>query len=63
MRHAFEEPAVPVSDDHGALERLQSLDRRPGLRSCGYVTEADEPVDARLLEILEDGLEGEPVAV
>ena len=63
MGRALEEPAVPVSDHHGAVERLQPLDRRPGLRSCGNVAEADEPVDARLLEILEDGLEGEPVAV
>jgi hypothetical protein len=63
MRHALEEPAVPVPDYDGAVELLQALDRPARLGPRGNVAEADEPVDSRLFEVLEDGFEGQQVPV
>jgi hypothetical protein len=63
MRQALDEPAIPVPDDHGAVEFSEPLDRCSRLRSRGDVAEADEPVDPRRFEVLEDGFEGEQVAM
>ena len=56
-RSAFEEPAVPVADDHRASELSQPLDRRTRLGPRSDVAETDQPVDSGPFEVLENRFE------
>ena len=54
---------VPVPLDDRTAERENAGERLRRLRADGDVAEADEAVELLALELGEDGLEGEQVAV
>ena len=62
-RDAVAEPLVPVPLDDGTAERQNAGQRLGRLRADGDVAQADETVELLALELGEDGLEREQVAV
>ena len=62
-REAAEEVRVPVAHHDRATERLHALERLRRLRPDRDVAEAEEAVDIVVLELGEDGVQREAVAV
>ena len=62
-REAVDRPRVPVAEDDRAAELPDAVEALVRLRPEADVAEADDPVDLLLLEVGEDGVEREQVAV
>ena len=62
-RDALAEPRLPVALHDGTVERQDPRERLGRLRADGEVAEADEAVEVLMLELGEDGVERQQVAV
>ena len=61
--NSVQHPGVPVAEDNRARDLAQPLDRLARLRPGCHVSEADEPVDTGLVQLAENSIEREQVAV
>ena len=63
VRHPVEHPRIPVAEHDRAVETTQPLHRLARQGPGRDVSETDDPLDAGLLQLAEDGLEREQVAM